>query len=777
MPPLHVLGVRHHSPACARLVGAAIRSLRPRHVLIEGPADMNDRLGELRLGHTPPIALFTYHRHAGQVRAGWSPFCRHSPEWVALEAAEEVGAAASFMDLPGWSKAFAEVRNRYGDRPPRDRYGEVSAALCRRFGIDGTDGTDALWDHLFEQPMPLEELAARLDEYFLAIRGDDPPDESDAPREDFMLRSLGWALADAERHGGAVVAVCGGFHAPALRRLARPDPAATGRPAVPPPEDGARHGTYLVPYSFHRLDSFVGYDSGMPSPAFYDAVWELGPEPAAEAMLRAAVERLRGRRQHVSPADLIACSTLSGALARLRGHRSLTRIDLLDGIAAALVKDGLDAPLPWSYRGTLRPRTDPLLVEVMAAFSGERSGALAAGTPRPPLLADVAERLEALDLVPRREERAVTLDLKGEAGRARSRALHRLRVLAIPGFVRESGPAWATDAELTEVWRLREVFEAESMLIEAAARGPTLEAAAAARLAEQLLAAAGDLAALAGLLGEAAFAGFAGPGGLGEHILALVADGVHREPSFSALGAAAGRLLALWQHDELFGARGAAALGGVLAAAYDRGLWLAEGIQGPTAAADEGQIAAVAVLRDLIRYGGAMSATLAVDGALGKAVMERRAADAEAPPALRGAALGFLWSLGELAAEKAVHAVRSVARAETLGDFLAGLFALAREEVLAAEGLLAALDEAVCGFGQPDFLIALPSLRLAFSYFPPLERERIGVLALRRHAGEPADVHGLMTLGVAAEEIARGLAVEAAVSATAARYGLEDGRS
>jgi len=772
LPPessLHVLGVRHHSPACARLVGAAIRSLRPRHVLIEGPADMNDRLGELRLGHTPPVALFTYHRHAGQVRAGWSPFCRHSPEWVALEAAAEVGAAASFMDLPGWSKSFAEVSNRYGDRPLRDRYGEVSAALCRRFGVDGTD---ALWDHLFEQPMPLEELAARLDEYFLAIRGDDPPDDSDAPREDFMLRCLGWALADAERHGGAVVAVCGGFHAPALRRLAAPDPDAGERPAVPPPEDGARHGTYLVPYSFHRLDSFVGYDSGMPSPAFYDAVWELGPEPAAEAMLRAAVERLRGRRQHVSPADLIACSTLSGALARLRGHRSLTRIDLLDGIAAALVKDGLEAPLSWSYRGTLRPRTDPLLVEVMAAFSGERSGALAAGTPRPPLLGDVMERLAALDLAPRREGRDVTLDLTQEAGRARSRALHRLRVLAIPGFRRERGPAWATDAELTEVWRLREVFEAESMLIEAAAWGPTLEAAASARLAEQLLAAGGNLAALADLLGEAVFAGFVGPGGLGERILALVADGVQREPSFSALGAAAARLLALWQHDELFGARGAAALGGVLAAAYDRGLWLAEGLQGPTAPADEEQIAAVAVLRDLVRSGGG---TLA-DGARGNAVMERRAADAEAPPALRGAALGFLWSLGEFETERAVHAVRSVARPETLGDFLAGLFALAREEVLAAEGLLAALDEAVCDFGQPDFLIALPSLRLAFSYFPPLERERIGVLALRRHSGDPADLRGLMTLDVAAGEVARGLAVEDAVSATAARYGLEDGR-
>ena len=40
------IGVRHHSPACARLVAATIESLHPAHVLIEGPADFNDRLDE-----------------------------------------------------------------------------------------------------------------------------------------------------------------------------------------------------------------------------------------------------------------------------------------------------------------------------------------------------------------------------------------------------------------------------------------------------------------------------------------------------------------------------------------------------------------------------------------------------------------------------------------------------------------------------------------------------------------------------------------------------------
>ena len=32
-----IVGIRHHSPACARLVKSLIESQRPRYVLIEGP--------------------------------------------------------------------------------------------------------------------------------------------------------------------------------------------------------------------------------------------------------------------------------------------------------------------------------------------------------------------------------------------------------------------------------------------------------------------------------------------------------------------------------------------------------------------------------------------------------------------------------------------------------------------------------------------------------------------------------------------------------------------
>src|SRR5690606_22179978 len=107
-------------------------------------------------------------------------------------------------------------------------------------------------------------------------------------------------------------------------------------------------------------------------------------------------------KQPLSTADLIAAQSLAGALARLRGHATPMRTDVLDGLAAALVKDGLEVPVPWARRGTLSPRTEPVLVQVVAALSGDREGRLAPGTPRPPLAADVHAELERHGITPAR---------------------------------------------------------------------------------------------------------------------------------------------------------------------------------------------------------------------------------------------------------------------------------------------------------------------------------------------------------------------------------------
>ncbi|HJU39801.1 MAG TPA: DUF5682 family protein, partial [Tahibacter sp.] len=87
-----VIGVRHYSPACARLVAARIAAVRPRHVLIEGPSDFNARIGELALAHTLPIALYSFYASAGATHHCYAPFVEFSPEWVALVAGRDCGA-------------------------------------------------------------------------------------------------------------------------------------------------------------------------------------------------------------------------------------------------------------------------------------------------------------------------------------------------------------------------------------------------------------------------------------------------------------------------------------------------------------------------------------------------------------------------------------------------------------------------------------------------------------------------------------------------------------
>lgn len=775
---IRYVGVRHHSPACARLARHVIRELSPAYVLIEGPADMNDRIDELLLTHELPVAIFTYHQDESRHHASWSPFCDYSPEWVAIREGAKAGAKVRFIDLPSWHDAFAGVRNRYSDGERRSSL--AVKRLCERFGVDGMD---ALWDHLFEQAMEPEALEERLGAYFEGLRGDIDGGDRDGPREDFMAKCVAhYAKLAKDEH---VVVLTGGYHKPALEQLVPKEPG-EALPELPVPDETVRRGSFLVPYSFRRLDSFVGYESGMPSPQYYQSVWDDGTEQAPEALLEVAVSRLRKKDLPISAADLIAARTMALGLARMRGHRDLARVDLLDGIAAALVKDAQDAPLPWTQRGRIRHGTDPILVEVVAALSGERRGKLHADTPRPPLIHDVRSELENHGLAPGSGQRKVDVDLTNETGLEKSRVLHRLNVLRIPGFKRTRGPTWATDPVLEERWEIVEVFEQESAIIEASAYGATLAGAAGARLEEMATAAEGDLAELTNVLGAATFVGM---DALGSRVLANLHALAGKESDLGRLGTALKRLLALYRHDTLLGSARSEALGIVVEAAYERGLWLVEGITGGAAPADDGVMIAVAAIRDALRFAG-HARGLNADRARG--VMKRRSVDGDAPPDLRGAALGFLWSMGsfattEEAEEHAVRALRRSSQPNELGDWLAGLFALAREEVLYGEeheddheeetkkrdnSLLSVLDATVAEMSQEDYLIALPALRLAFSYFPPREKERLAKRVLRFHGKENVSAMTLTRLPIDASVLADAHVLEQSVDTREAKYGL-----
>ncbi|MFI7677257.1 DUF5682 family protein [Actinophytocola sp. NPDC049390] len=745
--PVHVVGVRHHSPACARLVRETIAAHRPAHVLIEGPADFSGRIGELLLGHTPPVAIFGYVRDAARTRLSWAPFCDYSPEWIALTDGHAAGAEVRFIDLPGWRAT--ETENVYADA--ERRYAEASERLCAAFAVDNTD---VLWDHLVEAH-PHEGLAERLTTYFDLVRGEADAGAEDTAREEYMAR---WIAAAAARDDGPVVAVVGGFHRPALlARLATAD-TDPAWPALPDVPADTEVGSYLVPYSNRRLDAFTGYASGMPSPGYYQRLWESGPKDAATGLVADVVTRLRQRRQTVSTADLISATALAEGLAALRGHPHPARTDVLDGLVSALVSDALEQPLPWSARGPLAAGAHPVVVEMVAALTGDRTGRLHPDTPAPPLVGAVAAELAALGLD---GDRDVRLDLADAGDLRRSRVLHRLRVLGIPGVERKSGPSAGRDATAAERWQLTTSDRREAALIEAAARGGTLADAAATTLVG-LADGRNEVGALAALLYDAALCGLADLAG---DLTTRVAAGVRSARELAPLGAALRVALGLWRHDRLLGTAGSPLLGTVVTTATTRALWLAEGIRGGDTPAEPARLRALAAVRDAVRDGGA---ALDLDRELAVGVGGRLFANQDVPPDLRGAGLGLCWALGE-----PVTAADAVPRSPSvLGDWLAGLFAVAREEVLDDDGLTAVLDELVSALTAHDFLAALPALRQAFEFFPPAERERFATALVTRRGGGSA--RALLRVRADPVLVASGAAIEEAIDEMLTRAGLAD---
>lgn len=765
---LTIVGVRHHSPACASLVREAIERLRPAHVLIEGPSDMNDRIGEFLLGHELPVAVFTSVRDGSYPRGSWSPFCEYSPEWVALTEGTRAGAEVRFIDLPAWHPAFSVLTNRYADAELR--FTQAVDELCRQFGMDNID---TLWDHLAEieagQTSPAE-LAERLNTYFDLVRtasaaDREPGGPADPTSDEIREQSMARWISAALRHSPdrPVLVVCGGFHRPALLRLAAESVARQADWPEPEPVPVESAVSYLVPYSFKRLDAFDGYQSGMPSPGYYQRLWELGPRGAAAALTEEVVQRLRKRSQRVSTADLIAARVNGEGLAAVRGHRHPARADLLDGLVSALVAEALDQPLPWTGRRVLAPGTHPAVVEMVAALSGDRVGRLHPDTPLPPLVHDAEAELERHGLA---DENSATLDLTLAAQRDASRLLHRLRVLRIPGYHRVSGPdPAAEDSTFTEEWRITADQDRLAALIEAGGYGPTVELAATARLGERLQDTA-QLEAAALALFDAVLCGIED---LSQEVLGALGASVGAGKEVEPLGDVLAAVLGLWRHDQLLDARQSAALGTVIVAAVDRLLWLVESAPGtPGAPAQPRRIAAVRAVRDAVRHA---AAGLGLDSVRALEVMARIADNAEAGPDLRGAAFGFGWSLGTPPAD-AERTIRAAGSPASLGDWLGGLFALAREQCLEETSVLPVLDDLVTAMTDRDLLVALPALRQAFGYFPPRERETIAGQVLRLYGVEDS-ARSLVRSGIGDPvALARGRELDSHVQTVLEREGL-----
>jgi len=284
---------------------------------------------------------------------------------------------------------------------------------------------------------------------------------------------------------------------------------------------------------------------------------------------------------------------------------------------------------------------------------------------------------------------------------------------------------------------------------------------------------------------------------------------IHQDCDFFTVTRALGHLLYLYRYDEVSNTKGQHDIGKLLVETWLRSLWLLESL-GQVQDRDKEILQAVRILLETFERGIAFqpnqvenstkTPTISTQGnacessgtAVGVSatdpnrldfldlaqfdkeffvnVLHRVSVDNTQTPLLRGVVTGAMWMLGEVSTDQIVTNLRYFSEPSQLGDFLTGFLCIAREIVQRHPELMLSINEPIMDYDEEEFLVALPSLRLAFSYFTPREKYHIARTLLQ--ALGIAATKPLPTLEVSPETAAKVLAFEAKLFQAVERYGL-----
>ncbi|QPP10626.1 hypothetical protein G4Z16_11650 [Streptomyces bathyalis] len=487
-----LLGIRHHGPGSARAVRAALEARQPRALLVEGPPEAD---GIVALAGDeamrPPVALLA-HALDEPGRAAFWPLAAFSPEWVAIRWALAYGVPVRFIDLPaahalalageGGDARTSEDDGKPGREDPEDGAAQGDGEALRVDPLAalaeaaGYDDAERWWEDVIEHREaragsdPYAPFAV-LGEAMAALRekhgseGIQPADEAGGghrrDRDQVREAHMRLRLRDAVREFGPgdVAVVCGAWHVPALAakaKVADDRQSLRGLPKV-------KAEITWVPWTHRRLARRSGYGAGITSPGWYEHLFA-SPDRVVERWMTKVARLLRAEDYGISSAHVIEAVRLADSLAAMRGRPLAGLTETVDATRAVMC-EGSDVPL-----ALVR---DKLVV-------GEVLGEVPEGAPAVPLQRDLARQQRTLRLKPEASERELELDLRKETDSARSRLLHRLRLLDIDWAVPARARTGSTGT-FRESWRLCWEPELSVRTAEAGVWGTTVEGAATAK--------------------------------------------------------------------------------------------------------------------------------------------------------------------------------------------------------------------------------------------------------------------------------------------------------
>ncbi|MEU8582409.1 DUF5682 family protein [Streptomyces abikoensis] len=589
-------------------------------------------------------------------------------------------------------------------------------------GAAGYDDAEVWWEDVVEHRRgegdalaPFEAVAEAMGELRAALGQER---DTDAIREAHMRLKL----REARREfGGVVAVVCGAWHVPALaeRRTVTVDrQALKGLPK-------AKVEIGWVPWTHRRLSRHSGYGAGIASPGWYGHLFR-SPDRPVERWMTDVARLLRAEGHPVSSAHVIEAVRLAETLAAMRGRPLAGLAETVDAIRAVMC-DGSDVPL-----ALVRDR---LVV-------GDVLGEVPDAAPASPLQRDLDRQRRTLRLKPEAAPRDCEFDLREDTDAARSRLLHRLRLLGVDWG--DPLPSRGGLGTFRESWRLCWEPELSVRIAEAGVWGTTVEGAATAK-AESLAREATTLAGITGLAERCLLAGL--PDAL-PVVMRALADRAALDSDAGHLAQALPALVRSVRYGDVR-RTDTAALAEVAAGLAERvfvGLPAAcAGLDTDAAAEMRGHVDAVhrsvALLAGTADEPAAVTSPATTPGLRGRwaAVLKVLAERDALPGGIRGRATRLLLDDGRLPHERAARLMGLVLSAGTppaeaaawiegfLGTGGSGGMLLVHDE-----RLLALVDGWLTAVPPDAFTGVLPLLRRTFSAFEPGVRRTLGD-RVRRH--------------------------------------------
>lgn len=751
---LFLAPIRHHSPACAWAVRELIRSVKPKQVLIEAPADFQNQIEILLHQDTcPPVAIASIIEQEEKKRvAAYYPFCSHSPEYIALQEAKKIGAELSFIDLPSSDKSLFQ-RELDEDKEGQPlalsddlhfNTGDYITALCTELAC--RDGFE-LWDHLFEARLGqadwqtfLKDVAAYCSGLRSATSEQEIMATGDAEREAFMAEHVLKVLDKT----GPVVVIVGGFHVPAILEAVKSNKVQKLKAASSKKTAKNTAKPYLIRYSFGALDALNGYAAGLPQPGYYDYLWACAQAASGAPDWRAVSLDLmaefstfmRQQGHAISLPAKVEMLRVAEGLAHLRGRPGAMRYDLIDGAKASLIKGEAAIVDVWTER-------------LISFLSGSKMGDVPVSAGSPPLVEDARRlarenRVDLSDGARRRRK----LDIRRKPSQLKaSQYFHAMTLLATSFAEREIGPDFINNVRtdlLFEEWSYAWSPQVEGRLIELSVYGDQLPIACLGvlfkeRQAMQEEGQARNLSRLVDLFTSGLLAG------LGDKLagfLQFIDDDIQQNGSFADVATTLRKLYFISLSSSPIGATQGLNIQSAINSAYARLVYLCDDLPHIPEDAITACLEALRLIAELLRN---IDKEILDPQLFDEAI--DRVVDSNPPPVLLGAVLAICFQAGRRTVQDLITALQgrfngAVTDEEERIGILRGILQTAPTLLLWEKALVKAVDGFLSGLSEDNFIQSLPHIRLAFTALNPAETDRVAEIVSKIHGFNAGDLSG-----------------------------------